>query len=114
MITLDIKLMNGTRIATAYDFDHDARLKEIMALEETEIQSIIGNLENVHYNMDFVNKVVCISTENHIELTAMSELKNLKEVVLIGFYEEYLSSDIYEDLWDKAYVNEQLNKYILP
>ena len=114
MITLNIKLRNGNRIATAYDIDRDARLKEIMALEESEIQSIIGNLEDVHYNMDFVHEVVCISTENHIELIAMSELKNLLAVVLIGFYEEYLSSEIYKDLWEKAYVNKGISQYMLP
>lgn len=113
-ITLDILLKNGKRIESDYDKDKDRCLKEIMALEETEIQSVLGNLEDVHYNMDFVNQIVCISAENHIELIAMTELKNLKEVILIGFYEEFLSSEIHEDLWEKAYVNERINQYLLP
>lgn len=113
-ITLDIRLKNGNRINTDYYIELDDHLKEIMALEETEIQSIIGNLEDIHYNMDFVHKVVCISVENHIELIAMSELKNLMAVVIVGFYEEFLSSEIHKELWEKAYVNERINKYLLP
>ena len=113
-ITLNILLKNGKRIESNYDEDKDKCLKKIMVLKESEIQSVLGNLEDVHYNMDFVNQIVCISAENHIELIAMTELKNLKEVILIGFYEEFLSSEIHEKLWEKAYVNESLNKYLLP
>ena len=113
-ITLDIKLLNGNRIATDYDIDRDDRLKEIMALKETKIQSVIGNLDGIHYNMDFVNRIMCISAENYIELIPMSELKNLMAVVILGFYEEFLPSDEYKELWEKAYVNERINKYLLP
>ena len=113
-LTLHILLKNGKRIESDYDKDKDKCLKEITALEESEIQSVLGNLEDVHYNMDFVNQVMCISTENHIELISMTELKNLKEVILIGFYDEFLSSKIHKELWEKAYVNPSLNKYLLP
>ena len=113
-IEIFIKMKNGKRIESDYDKDKDKCLKEIMALEESEIQSVLCNLEDVHYNMDFVNQVMCISAENHIELISMAGLKNLKEVILIGFYEEFLSSEIYEDLWEKAYVNERINKFLLP
>ena len=113
-LTLHILLKNGKRIESDYDKDKDKCLKEIMALKESEIQSVLGNLEDVHYNMDFVNQVMCISTENHIELIAMSELKNLMAVVIIGFYEEFVSSEIHEELWEKAYVNEKINPYVLP
>lgn len=113
-LTLHILLKNGKRIESDYDKDKGKYLKEIMALKESEIQSVLGNLEDVHYNMDFVNQVMCISTENHIELIAMSELKNLMAVVVVGFYDEFLSSEIHEELWEKAYVNKEINPYILP
>ena len=113
-ITLDILLKNGKRIETDLDRYHADKLEEILKLTENDVQSVIGNLEDTHYNMDFMNQVMCISTENHIELIAMSELKNLMAVVIIGFYEEFVSSEIHEDLWEKAYVNERINQYLLP
>ena len=113
-LTLNILLKNGNRIGTDLEKHHADRLEEILKLTENDVISVIGNLEDVHYNMDFKNQVVCISTENHIELIAMSELKNLMAVIIIGFYEEFLSSEIHEDLWEKAYVNERINKYLLP
>ena len=113
-LTLNISLKNGKRIETDLDRHHADRLEEILKLTENDVQSVMGNLEDVHYNMDFVNQVMCVSTENYIELIPMSELKNLMAVVVVGFYEEFVSSDIYEELWEKAYVNERINKYLLP
>ena len=113
-LTLHILLKNGKRIETDLDRHHADKLEEILKLTENDVQSVLGNLEDTHYNMDFMNQVMCISTENHIELIAMSELKNLMAVVVVGFYEEFLSSEIHEDLWEKAYVNERINQYLLP
>lgn len=119
-ITLSIKLKDGKRIETDYDKHHADKLEEILALKEEDFLSVIGVLEDTYYNMDYVNKVVCIATENHIELISMSELKNLREVIICGFYDDFLLSMPSErkaemdELFFKAYACQKLAEHILP